>query len=110
MSTKELRLDVEYVISAIKAWPRDEWPDESSDSVEAIARYVQRMLDPTPVDRAWWLSVAEAPTAFTNGVYAHGFESSVEFWAAGTTIANAKTRGQVRQLCSALEIELKEDA
>lgn len=104
----------EELLAAANNWLNPEQSELSTHNwhceADKLARYVRRMLDPTPCDEEWWLAAAEMQTAWGNGVYAQAFKSSVEFWVTDTTIANAKTRGQVRQLCAALGIELREEA
>lgn len=71
------------------------------------AEYVRRMLDETPCDEEWFMSVfgeLEIEVSYRRGVWI----THCGLYAEGNIISKTKTRGQVRRLCEDLGIELRE--
>ncbi len=84
------------------------------------AEYVRRMLDETPCDETWLEplceSVSDLKTYWILCDRDHCYVAVIR-WSGGlhlkcgeVSVSERATRGQVRQLCAALGIELREEA
>jgi len=121
MSANELRAAADHIVTASQEWPTDEWMSRRTvEAAEILARHVQRMYDETPVDEAWLLSVGASRQLHSLLIDAVelGFSSlplavwilpeAVWMYLEGKGIKENPTRGDVRRLCEALGIELRE--
>lgn len=99
MNTNELRAAAAKVLSAQSTVPL---------ACVKLARHVQRMYDETPVDQEWWKSVVGEACVYHGVLSFESKRNRVEVWCTYRIIAVAKTRGDVRRLCEALGIELRE--
>lgn len=95
-------------------------PQDTSQSMASfysaantLARHVQRMYDETPVDEAWLLSVGARRQYYSLFIGAveldfSSLPAAVWMYVGGKGIKKNPTRGDVRRLCEALGIKLRE--
>lgn len=110
MTPDELLAAADAVVQASQEYPGDEWySQKTATAADKLARHVQRMYDPTPVDWKWWRSVARGKAIYHRQLALEYRKKSIEFLYGYNTIAVMKTRGDVRRLCEVMGIELREE-
>jgi len=121
VNTDELRAAAEYVLKVHEPrLTKKHMHAKTDEAVAILARHVQRMYDDTPVDEVWLLSVGASRQFHSLPIDAVELKFSslpvavwilpeaVWMYLEGKGIKENPTRGDVRRLCEALGIELRE--
>lgn len=112
MKPDELLAAADLVVVGAYKYPGDDCvPQAIMTAADELATHIQRMYDPTPVDRNWWLSAAGAQEILisSGAITLDATSKYVLVLGCGYHVAaTLKTRGDVRRLCEVMGIELRE--